>query len=406
MSLSLEERQTAAIPSKRPTVLHVVAGLDASHGGPSYSVPRLAAAQGAAGAQVILASVAGAGEPAVEAAMPGYREVRARWDAARVPALGTLRLSGGLRRAVEGCCASGAVVHVHGLWRMPNVTAPRAAARHGRPVVLSPRGMLAAEALAFSPRQKSIFWRLLQGPALRHLACLHATGDAEVDEIRGFGLTAPVAVVPNGVDLPDLSAPRPVREDGLREVLYLGRLHPKKGLDVLVRAWARLPGTTRDGWRLRIVGPSEQGHGQALAALAASLGLHDVDVEKPIFGDEKFTAYRRADLFVLPTRNENFGLTVAEALASGTPVICTRGAPWGGLEAQRCGWWVPHGPEAMAAALSTSMAMPEAERRVMGGRGRAWMKRDFSWDSVAARLLDVCRWLDAGGEPPACVRRD
>ena len=112
----------------------------------------------------------------------------------------------------------------------------------------------------------------------------------------------------------------------------------------------------------------------------------------------------RRDLFVLPTLSENFAITVAEALAAGTPVIATKGAPWHGLEREDCGWWIDHGVEPLVAALAKAMTMQREALQAMGAKGRAWMARDFSWDRVANDMLDVYRWLLAGGEPPRTVR--
>lgn len=384
-------------------VLHVIAGLEARHGGPSYSVPRLCAALAALQVDTTLATVAEAGAAPSAMARDGYREIREGWDMARAPLFGKLRLSTGLTRALEAVVPSVDVVHNHGLWLMPNVAAARVARRAAKPFVLSPRGMLAPEALAFSRRTKQVFWRLLQGPALGDLACLHVTSLQERDETRAFGLTAPVAVIPNGVDLPELRGARPVPRDGRREVLYIGRLHPKKSIDMLIEAWARLAPERRQGWRLRIVGPSEGGYGGALRNLAAARALTEVVIEPPIYGPAKFDAYRQADLFVLATRNENFGLTVAEALASETPAISTRGAPWEGLETERCGWWPTYGIEPLAAALDVALMLPASELRAMGARGRAWIARDFSWRAAAERLIGVYAWLRNGGEPPAAI---
>ena len=129
-------------------------------------------------------------------------------------------------------------------------------------------------------------------------------------------------------------------------------------------------------------------------------------IEGPVFGAAKLDAYRAADIFVLPTLNENFGMTVAESLAAGTPVIATKGAPWAALETERCGWWIDHGVEPLAAALKVAMATPRAGLEAMGTRGRAWMMRDFGWDRIALDMLAVYRWLRAGGEPPATVHLD
>lgn len=129
-------------------------------------------------------------------------------------------------------------------------------------------------------------------------------------------------------------------------------------------------------------------------------------MEGPIPGDAKTTAYREADLFVLPTLNENFALTVAEALAAGTPVISTKGAPWSGLQREGCGWWIDHGVEPLAAAMAHAMALPRETLKTMGNKGRAWMARDFSWDRIARDMLDVYLWLARGGEPPLTIRFD
>ena len=214
-------------------------------------------------------------------------------------------------------------------------------------------------------------------------------------------MTESRAIIPNGIDLPEESA-APARASE-RTVLALGRIHPKKGLDLLIRAWANTA-SSETGWRLRIVGPTEAGYGDDLRALVRSLGLNNVSMEGPIYGAAKTAALQEADLFVLPSRNENFGLVVAEALAAGTPVISSKGAPWAGLEREGCGWWVDHDVEPFAAALMGAMATPREALKAMGAKGRAWMERDFSWDRVAGDMLGVYHWLARGGDAPSHVR--
>jgi glycosyltransferase involved in cell wall biosynthesis len=160
------------------------------------------------------------------------------------------------------------------------------------------------------------------------------------------------------------------------------------------------------GWRLRIVGPPEVGYDNELRALASALGLTRVFIEGPIYGEAKTAAYREADVFVLSSLNENFGLTVAEALAAGTPAISTKGAPWSGLEREGCGWWIDHGVEPLAAALAYAMALPRETLKAMGDKGRAWIARDFSWGPIARDMLDVYCWLARDATPPPVVRFD
>jgi glycosyltransferase involved in cell wall biosynthesis len=388
--------------ARRLRVVHVIAGLEAAHGGPSYSVPRLCEALVAAGTQTRLLSVVGV-EGSCLISDRGYDDQRFPWDYVHTPIVRDLRTSSALSLALRSSSVSADVIHNHGLWLMPNVQAGWAAVRAQKPLVVSPRGMLSPAALAFSRLKKKVFWRLLQSRAIRQAACIHATSEQEYQEIRSFGLTNPVSVIPNGIDLPQAVAEPNRRGQTHRVVLSLGRIHPKKGLDRLVRAWSEIE-ASRPDWRLRIVGPSEAGHHDELKAFAKSLRLVRVSIEGPIYDEAKQAAYRDADLFVLSTMNEDFGLTVAEALAAGTPAIATKGAPWSGLEAEGCGWWIDLGVAPLAAALANATAMPCETLRAMGSKGRAWMGRDFSWAGVAREMTNVYQWLATGAEIPRAIR--
>ena len=382
---------------------HVVARLDPISGGPSYSVPRLCEALAAAGAETTLLSVAEKDSGQRAFYHKGYHDCRFEWDHARIPILCRLRMSRGLSSALHDAALTADVIHNHGLWLMPNVVAGAASASGPTRLVVSPRGMLAPAALAFSRWKKRAFWALLQGPMIRGSACIHATSEQEYEEIRGFGLANPVAIIPNGIDLPEVPALLTAEPPVERVVLSLGRIHPKKGLPQLVLAWSKVE-ARNPGWRLRIVGPPELGHDNELRALATSLGLTSISIEGPLYGETKTAVYGDADIFVLPTLNENFGLTVAEALAAGTPVISTKGAPWSGLEHEGCGWWIDHGVEPLAAALAHAMALPRRELKAMGGKGRSWMARDFSWDFAGRNMLGVYLWLAHGAEPPPTIQ--
>lgn len=367
----------------------IVASVDDEAAGPSYSVTALGAALRARDADCAVMAV---GRRAPEAGLQVFAQ-----DMARVPVANRLMLSGGLARALDSAAQQGAVLHAHGLWLMPNIYPARAARRHGVPFVVSPRGMLGPEALAFSAARKKVVWALAQRRTLQAAQCFHATSDAEYEDIRRMGLTAPVAVIPNGIDIPPVS-PAP----GARTVLHLGRLHRKKGIDRLIAAWA-LVAPRHPDWKLRIVGPSEQGCRDALERQVRADSVPRVDFDGPLYDAEKWNAYAQSGLFVLPTLNENFGMVVAEALAAGVPAISTKGAPWQALETERCGWWVDHGPEAMAAALDEALSLPDAERAAMGANGREWMRRDFGWDGIAARMEEVYAWCLGQGAQPDCV---
>lgn len=375
-------------------IVHIIASLDSLAAGPSYSVSRLAEALAMRGisSQLMCTSGSSRGPNAVEVHTFPH-------DGAAVPLLGKFYVSRGLACAIDRAASGGAVLHSHGLWTMPNLEPAWAARRHGAVHVISPRGMLGPAALRFSRRQKQLVWWLAQRRAVERATCLHATSRQECEELRALGLKNPVAIVPNGIDLPsaaDLEAGKGSRDLRARTLLHLGRIHPKKGIDRLIEAWARLEPRFPD-WRLRIVGPSEGGYAEKLAAHAAKLELVRVRFEEAIFGPARDAAYREADLFVLPTLNENFGMVVAEALANGTPVVCTKGAPWAGLDDEGAGWWIDHGVDALEAALGSAMTIPATTLDGMGMKGRRWMAAQFSWDKVAADMARVYPWCLAGG---------
>ncbi len=391
-------------PEAKPVrVLETIAGLSPHHGGPSYSVPRLSAALAEEGFEVSLLAVADAGAAASQAMEQGYREIRRPWNFANIPGLRALRWSSGFRRSVHQLARAHDVLHDHGLWLMPNLWAAHAARVAGIPFVVSPRGMLSGAALSFSAARKRLMWYGAQRACLTQAACLHATSAAEYVEIRRLGLRNPVAIIANGIDLPrEMAAHDETKE---HYVLSLGRLHPKKGLDRLIRAWSSIEAEV-SGWRLRVVGPSEQGYGDELTRLTAELGCSKVSIEGEVTGPRKWQLYRDAGLFALPTRNENFGLSVAEALSCGVPVIATRNAPWQGLVSEACGWWIDDDWQELAHTLTTAISLSDDERRSMGRRGREWMARAFSWPAIAQSMAEVYDWLAQGPERPDCVRID
>jgi glycosyltransferase involved in cell wall biosynthesis len=376
-------------------IAHIVGSVEAEASGPSHSVPGLCRELAALGNHVDMLSLGRRVTPERD----GFFDLRLPQDLVGAGPFGKLGLSRALRGRLE--TEPYDVLHTHGLWLMANVYPAATARARGVPLLLSPRGMLGEGALGFSRWRKRAFWALMQKRAARAVGCFHATSIQEYRDIRNFGLRQPVAVIPNGIDIP---APPPDREDRERLVLSLGRVHPKKGLDRLIRAWALLPETVRVGWNLRIVGPDEGNHAAELRRLVAELGLAGVTISEPVFGEEKRRLMARAWVFALPTLSENFAMTVAESLAVETPVISTVGAPWQGLETHRCGWWVEHGPEPMANALAEAMALSPGELAGMGARGRDWMRRDFGWARIAEDMQAVYRWLlGAEGRPPHVI---
>lgn len=152
-----------------------------------------------------------------------------------------------------------------------------------------------------------------------------------------------------------------------------------------------------------IIGPSEREYMDELKALAQQLKIKNVRFDGPIYGDEKQEAYANADVFVLPTLHENFGMVIAEALAQRTPVISSKGAPWEGLITERCGWWIEHGSDALAAPIMEATPLSSEELLKMGSLGRDWMRRNFSWGAIAEKMEGIYQRCTGQGKRLGCV---
>jgi len=299
-------------------------------------------------------------------------------------------------------CDSIDLLHNHSIWMMPNVYPGQIAGRFGVPLIISPRGTLSEWAMANGSSFKGWFWRLFQRSALEAASCFHATARSEYEDIRRHGFRQPVAIIPNGVDIPTLKVKHQTER---RSLLFLSRIHEKKGLDMLLPAWKRVQDLFPD-WELVIAGPDNGGYLPKMKKLAGDLRLQRVRFIGPVYGEEKTAAYQQADLFVLPTYSENFGMSVAEALAAGTPAIVTRGAPWEGLESNNAGWWIDIGIDPLVDALKASMSQPPEVLYGMGEQGKKWMDREYSWPSIGERMTKTYDWLLNGGDRPDWVVED
>lgn len=297
-----------------------------------------------------------------------------------------------------------ALIHSHGLWAPVNHWASVAARRNKIPLIIHPRGMLEPWALNHKGMKKRFAMALYQRRDLTIANLLVATSNVEFESIRELGLRQPVAIIPNGVVLDVGAEPvqyRPMNRT--RVALFLSRVHPVKGLLNLVHAWARVAPV---GWRLCIAGPDEAGHLREVLALVRQLGVQDsIEYVGGVDDEVKSDLYNAADVFVLPTFTENFGLVVAEALAHGLPVITTRGAPWADLATNGCGWWVDIGVEPLVDALREAVALSDEERQAMGKRGRDYVRR-FDWADIASQTVDVYKWILGQAPKPDCVRLD
>jgi glycosyltransferase involved in cell wall biosynthesis len=424
--------QVGAARPPRPTVFsmrifHCVARLDPASGGPARSVPQLALGLAQQGVEIGLWCPG-----AVTGALPDLPP----------EAHSMIRVLAGDFSAALDAFGVPDLVHDHGIWLPCNREVARVCRQRGIPRIVSPRGMLEPWALNHKKWKKRLAWWLYQKRDLQSAVALHATAGQEAEQLRKLGFSQPVIVAANGVTVINAETLKSekLKKDGAdaqpasisafqrfsvstfpqKTALFLSRIHPVKGLPLLLDAWAHVKPAD---WRLRIVGPDEGGHTAELKRLCGELGLGYVEesgdgreetgdrrqkaarevpagsppppvpcplspvlFSGPIEGQAKWELMRAADLFVLPSHSENFGIAVAEALACGVPVITTTGAPWAGLLEHQCGWWVDVNVDALAGALEAAISISDSERREMGQRGVQWMRAEFAWSAIASRI--------------------
>lgn len=291
------------------------------------------------------------------------------------------------------------LIDVQGLWSYSSLACLRHARKTDTPYIITPRGMLDPWARRNSAWKKRIAGFAFEYAHLKGAHLLRATAEMEAQHIRDMGLTNPIAIVPNGIDLPEL-APR--TENVSRSILFLSRIHPKKGVDYLLKAWSVLHSNFPD-WQIVIAGIDENNHSLDLKKLVRKLKLPRVHFVGEVHGYAKQKLYRDADLFVLPTHAENFGLVVAEALAQETPVITTTNAPWSGLNEHECGWWIDLDLNQLVLTLDNALSKSKADLSVMGRRGRCWVSDEFSMHNVADKMWKVYMWVAGKGAKPDYV---
>ena len=280
------------------------------------------------------------------------------------------------------------IVHIQGMWH-PGLHKVVAYCRKiGLPYVISPRGSLDPWALSEKAFKKKFARLCYQDRDLHKAAAIHATAEAESEHIRSAGFSNRIIISPNGVDIPEGSKGDRGMEkgDGNKKIaLFLSRLHPGKGLLMLAKAWAKV---RPQGWIMRVVGPDSYGHKSEVIAKLRSLGIDgDWQFRDMVDDKEKWREYAAADLLVHPSVSENFGITIAEGLAAGLPVICTKGTPWSDIEIRKCGWWIDIGTASLAVALEEAILLDDAMRHEMGDRGHVLVHEKYTWNVAAKAMI-------------------
>jgi glycosyltransferase involved in cell wall biosynthesis len=273
------------------------------------------------------------------------------------------------------------IVHVNGIWNPQNWGFQKTAQELGIKVILSPHGMLEPWILAHNPWKKKLALLLYQRKAICSANYLLATARMEQDNILKLGFSNPISIIPNGIDLTEVKEVKMVY--GNKKMVFLSRIHPKKGIELLLEAW-RI--TDTKGWTLEIAGNGEEAYIEILTQSA--LDLKNVHFVGPQYGEAKWNFLRSADVMILPTYSENFGIVVAEALAIGVPVVTTKGTPWGDLETYQCGWWIELSIEKLKEALLEVLSISSDDLKDMGFRGRDLIITNYSIKNIAKCMSD------------------
>ena len=309
-----------------------------------------------------------------------------------------------LRARFRDQVRASAGLHIHGLWETSTAVAAVAARRAGRPYLISAHGMLEPWALRNKRRKKQIYAALLERGNVAGARCLHALTEAEVDDYRRFGARQPIAVIPNGVSVPqgvspDLFFARFPDLHGKRIVLFLGRIHFKKGIDLLVNAWneiaPRFPGT-----HLVLAGPDFEGTRQAIERRIAQLGLGaSIRFTGMLAGAEKWSALAAAEGFVLPSYSEGLSVSTLEAMGMGLPVIVTTHCHLPEVAAAGAGWEIPSETPALTSVLRDLLRNTAVCNREIGNRGRRLVGERFAWPAIGCHMNQLYRWMEGGPEP-------
>lgn len=284
------------------------------------------------------------------------------------------------------------IIHINGCWRPQCAFAQKWAQDLGYKVVLTPHGMLEPWII-----QRNYWWKklpalwLYQKKAVQRAEYLHATAESEKENLLKLGYNPRIAVIPNGIEVNKIRMKESWKRN--REILFLSRIHVKKGIELLLEAVAQLKEELKD-YQVLIAGEGDETYIQTLKAKVHALNLSDqVQLIGGVYGAEKWKRFQQADLFVLPSYSENFGIVVAEALASGTPVLTTQGTPWQELETQNCGWWIELSVDEIVKALRAFINTSETTLEVMGRNGRRLVETKYSIEAIATKMKRLYEWM-------------
>lgn len=301
------------------------------------------------------------------------------------------------------------IFHDNGIWLPSNNTICNFAIKNKVKLLISPHGMLEPWSLKYKKLKKSLAWNIYQKRNLRSADIIHACSEMEAENILKLNLKKPIAIIPNGIDqqiknyIVNQVFYNGEKKDNyfFKNLLYIGRIHPKKGLINLLLATKDL--LIRENWRLTIAGFPELNHDIILNDFVKKNNLEDyVKILDPVSGKDLFDLYQSATYFILPSFSENFGLVVAEALNFGIPVIATKGTPWEILEKTNSGWWVQPKVQEIKKAINNAIFLKESEYLIMSENAKK-LSENYNWEDISKRFLNLYIWMLGEGTKPDFV---
>lgn len=357
-------------------IIHYIPSIDRSWGGTSTYMQLLAKPLGKLAELHILTHQSGNPLPMENCEVhfiPRYRPFSSRWKRAVVDLFNEVNPD---------------VVHVNCCWTPDCALIQKLAQKMGYKVVLTPHGMLEPWIV------KRHYWTrkfpaltLYQKAAIKKADCLLATAESERENLLKLGYNSNIKVVRLGIDAEGIAMKRSwVRT---KQILFLSRVHVKKGVNFLIEAAETLR-KELEGYRILVAGEGEADYVASLNEMICAKGLQDiVQLTGGVYGEEKWRLFQTSDFFVLPTHSENFGLAIAESLASGTPVITTTGTPWEDLNTSESGAWIEIGTQPLVETLRRFLALSDGELERMGRNGRRLIEEKYSARVMAEEIMAV-----------------
>lgn len=310
--------------------------------------------------------------------------------------------SSSYKREIKAC-GNFDLYQAQGVWQYPTYAMVDVARKMCKPYIITPRGMLYPQDIAKSKpwfKQMSLKIRLLSD--LNHAACVHVTCEDEMRYCRNLGVTSPIAIVPNPVEIKEY---QDGKKDDVFRLGYLGRISRRKNVEGLIYAWSELRDKVEDA-ELLIIGGGDDEYMAFLKKEVARLHLDNVRFTGFISGQEKEDALASLSVLAMPSEFENFGNVIVEGLVRGIPCIATTGAPWKDLLDYQCGWWVEYSQKTITEAVEMAVKTSAEHLHEMGERGKRLMKEKYSIEAVAKQMKCVYDWILKEGEKPNFVHLD